>query len=68
MMIFFFLLLVAAIAYVSGWRPQLGQWTQPISPADRGASNNALKILRERYAHGEISREQYLDMRDELSR
>jgi putative membrane protein len=66
MMIFFFLLLVAVVAYAAGWRPQLGQWIQPGSPAGRGGSNSALEILRERYARGEISREEYQRMQQDL--
>ncbi len=66
-MIGFFLLLIAVVAYLAGWRPQFGQWGQPGTPAGSGG-NNAQQILRERYARGEISREQYQQMRDELSR
>ena len=61
----FILLVIGAIAYAGGWRPQFGQWSQQGNSAGRG-SNNALDVLRERYARGEISREQYQEMRDEL--
>ncbi len=67
MMILFFLLLIAVVAYAAGWRPQFGQWARPVEPLGRGG-DNAQAILRERYARGEISREQYQEMRDELSR
>jgi uncharacterized membrane protein len=67
MMVFFFLLLIAAVAYAAGWRPQFLQWAQPGGSVG-GNANNAQEILRERYARGEISREQYLEMLDELSR
>ena len=63
----FIVLVIGAIAYAGGWHPQLGQWSQPGSPAGRGSSNNALEILRERYARGEISREEYERMRQELN-
>ncbi len=67
MMVLLFVLLVAAVAYAAGWRPQFGQWFQP-DQAQAGSANNAQAILRQRYAQGEISREQYQEMRDELSR
>jgi uncharacterized membrane protein len=67
MMVFFFLLLIAAVAYAAGWRPQFGQWLQPGRP-QAGSADSVQEILRERYARGEISREQYQEMRDELSR
>ncbi len=67
MMVILFLLLIAAIAYAAGWRPQFGQWVRTGNAAG-GAINNAAEVLRERYARGEISREQYQEMRDELSR
>ena len=63
----FILLVIGAIAYAGGWRPQFGQWSPAANPAGRGSSN-ASDILRERYARGEISRDQYQEMRDELSR
>lgn len=63
----FVLLVVGAIAYAGGWRPQFGQWSQASYSAGR-SSNNALEILRERYARGETTREQYQEMRDELGR
>ncbi len=66
MMILFFLLLIAVVAYAAGWRPQFGQWGQPGRPAS-GNGDSARQILRERYARGEISREQYQEMRDALS-
>jgi uncharacterized membrane protein len=67
MMILPFLLLIAVVAYAAGWRPQLGEWKRPDGPA-AGSADNAQEILRERYARGEISSQQYQEMRDELSR
>jgi uncharacterized membrane protein len=67
MMVFFFLLLIAVVAYAAGWRPQFAQWLQPGRP-QAGSADSVQEILRERYARGEISREQYQEMRDELSR
>jgi uncharacterized membrane protein len=56
------LLIVGAVAYASGWRPSWGQGiTNP-------GSRPAMDIVRERYARGEITADQYREMRDELSR
>ncbi len=67
MMMVIFLLLIAGVAYAAGWRPQLGQWDQASGPASRSESK-ALDILRERYARGEISSDEYKEMRADLSR
>ncbi len=64
MMTLFGLLVIAAIAYAAGWRPQLGQWVQTGSPS--GGADNPQQILRERYARGEISLEEYQRMRTDL--
>ncbi len=61
----FVLLVIAAIAYAGGWRPQFGQWSQTRSAAVWGSSN-ALETLRELLARGEISQEVYERMRLEL--
>jgi putative membrane protein len=47
------LLLVAVVAYALGWRPQFDQ--QPL----RVNRRTPLEILKERYARGEISQEEY---------
>jgi putative membrane protein len=62
----FILLVIGAIAYAGGWRPQFGQWSQPGGPAGTGSGNKAQEILRERYARGDLSREEYQRMREEL--
>ena len=54
------LLLIGGIAYALGWRPQFNQ-TGP------GPTNQTpLELLKERYARGEISREEYDQMRRDL--
>lgn len=54
------LLIVGAVAYALGWRPQFNQtW-----PAQ--ADQTPLEILKARYARGEISREEYEGMRRDL--
>ena len=64
MMIFEFLLLplllVGAIAYALGWRPQFNQ----TGPAH--TSQTPAEILKVRYASGEITREEYDQMRRDL--
>ena len=52
--------IVAAIAYALGWRPQFNQ------PRRSQNSETPLEILKARYARGEISREEYEQMRQEL--
>jgi putative membrane protein len=54
------LVIVGAIAYGLGWRPQLNQ----TGPAQSGET--PLEILNARYARGEMSREEYEQMRRDL--
>jgi putative membrane protein len=54
------LVIVGAIAYALGWRPQFNQ----TGPAQ--TSQTPLEILKARYARGEISREEYDQMRKDL--
>lgn len=54
------IVIVGAIAYSLGWLPQLNQ-----SKAVRH-SQTALEILKARYVRGEISREEYEQMRRDL--
>jgi putative membrane protein len=56
------LLIVGGIAYALGWRPQLNQ----TGPAQ--TKQTPLELLKERYARGEISREEYDQMRLDLER
>jgi len=53
------LLLLGVIIYLLGWRPQ-GE----LSPKQQ---RSALDILKERYARGEITYEQYEQMRADLN-
>ncbi len=58
------LLVIGGIAYAAGWRPQFGQASPPAPAA--GSSNNVLEILRERYARGEVKKEEYEEMKRTL--
>ena len=59
----FILLIVGAVAYASGWRPQFNQPSQP-----QTGRSSALDILRERYARGEINKAEYERIREDLQR
>jgi putative membrane protein len=54
------LLLIGGIAYALGWRPQFNQ-TRPDQ-----TSQTPLELLKARFARGEISREEYEQMRRDL--
>lgn len=54
------LVIVGGIAYALGWRPQLDQTGRA------STSSTPLEILKARYARGEIRREEYEKMRQDL--
>lgn len=54
------LLLIGVVAYTFGWRPQFNQ-TDPAQTRQTPA-----EILKERYAAGEITREEYDQVRQAL--
>jgi putative membrane protein len=54
------LVIVGGIAYALGWRPQFNQ-----TRSDQ-TSRTPLEVLKARYARGEISREQYELMKQDL--
>lgn len=60
MMGFDLILIAGAIAYALGWRPQFNQ----TGPAQ--TSQTPLTLLKARYARGEISRDEYDQMRRDL--
>ena len=60
MMGFELILIVGAIAYALGWRPQFNQ-TRPAP-----TSQTPVEILKARYAGGEITREEYDQLRRDL--
>ena len=55
------LAIIGGIAYALGWRPQFNQ-TGPAQPGE-----TPLEILKARYARGEITREEYEQMRQDLN-
>lgn len=59
MMIFWTALLVGLIFLIVRWASR--------SVPKRSATNNAMTILTERYAKGEISQEEYRKLKDDLS-
>lgn len=60
------ILVVVVVAYVLGWLPNRNEQTS--WQRQERSRSSALEILEERYARGEISREEYLEMRDDLTR
>lgn len=59
------ILIVLAVAYFMGWRPEnlnLG------APRERRDEQTALQILRERYARGEVTSDEFERMRSDLER
>ncbi|MEJ2353910.1 MAG: SHOCT domain-containing protein [Anaerolineales bacterium] len=54
------ILIGLGVAYALGWRP--GDGEQPL----RRKEQSPLDILKARYARGEISREEYQEMRRDL--
>jgi len=54
------LVLVGAVAYANGWRPQFSQ----LGPAS--SRPTPFEILKARYARGEITREEFDQMRQDL--
>jgi len=54
------LLLIGAVAYALGWRPQLNQ------TGSAQTSQTPLEILKARYANGEITRAEYEEIRRDL--
>ena len=54
------LVIIGGIAYALGWRPQFNQ------TASAQTKQTPLELLKERYARGEITREEYDQMRRDL--
>ncbi len=73
-MILFWIAVVVAIVYFIRYlffRPSAGEWRQPPQPGGPGGADvsqkpGALQILEERYAKGEIDREEFMQRRNDL--
>lgn len=63
MMGFELIIIVGAIAYALGWRPQFN-FNNQSGPSESG--QRPREILEARYARGEISREEYEQVRRDL--
>ena len=66
--LFVALVVVLIVIGVSGGRRREGSPTSQAGQTTARESEDALEILRRRYARGEITREEYQAMRDDLSR
>jgi putative membrane protein len=60
----FLLVLIGLVAFALGWRPNLNQ-QPPTQPTSGGQT--PLDILKARYARGEINREEFDQMREDLN-
>ena len=57
------ILVIALVVYLLGWRPQDGN--SPFS--NRSMKQSPREILEERYARGEISRDEFEQMKNDLA-
>ncbi|TAK32663.1 MAG: SHOCT domain-containing protein [Chloroflexota bacterium] len=62
-MLLFWVLIIGGIVWLVVW---LIQQVRPAAAGPGASGTSALDILRERYARGEITREQYDQMRRDL--
>jgi putative membrane protein len=58
------ILLIAILAYTLGWRPQ---FSNQVGGPNSREQDEPLAILRRRYARGEISRDEFDRMRQDLT-
>ena len=58
---------VVVLVYAFRWLPQNERQNPPQEKLKR-SELTALDILEQRYARGDISREEYLEMRDDIDR
>ena len=63
LMMLFWVLIIGGIVLLVAW---LGRQTGSVPPTGTGQESTALEILKRRYARGEITREQFEQMRHDL--
>jgi putative membrane protein len=64
MMFLFWILVVAGVVLLAWFVASLGRRAQP--PPSPPGPETALEVLRKRYARGEVTREQYQEMKRDL--
>ena len=62
------LLIIAVVAYLMGWRPENLNLGGPRERHEPGSGQAPVDILKERYARGEITKEEFKRMRADLER
>ncbi len=69
-LLLFFFLLIAAVVGIGIWlyRENMGPAGRGTGEKPRSLGNEPLEILRRRYASGEITRDEYEQMRDDLTK
>ena len=65
MMFLFWILVVVGVVFLAWFLASVGRRAQ-LPPPSAPGQETALEVLRKRYARGEISREQYQEMKREL--
>lgn len=73
LMILFWIVVVVAVVYLiwhlarrESWRDRPWSWQEQQPPASQVEKRDALRILEERYARGEIEREEFLRRKTDL--
>lgn len=63
--LFSLILIGLLVVYLAGWLPDFGGVARR-EPPGKESGRTALDVLKERYARGEISHEEYEDIRRDL--
>ena len=62
------LLIIAVVAYLMGWRPENLNLGGPRQQREPQGGKTPLDIVKERYARGEITKEEFERVRADLER